>query len=158
MYHTDLYFIETRTNEKRQFLCNLVEHFFEREKKVQVIADSTKAAEDLDSLLWMFSKTSFLPHSILSSDELDSAKERIVITEGEKLLESYEILVYDGTLELEFTKNYPAAIHFVLKDDTEKTQESRGLYNSARDQGLHVHHIPYSPVTGIKTVLEKLDL
>lgn len=117
-----------------------------------------KAVEDLDSLLWSFAKTSFIPHCILGSGEIKSTKERTVITEGKKLLDGYEILVYEGTVDLEFTKNYPAAIHFVLKNDTEKTQENRALYKNARDHGLQVHHVTYSPVIEINCVIEKLDL
>jgi DNA polymerase IIIc chi subunit len=158
MPDTLIYFVETRANEKHQLLCHVVEHFYEKRKNIQIVAGSMKASEDLDNLLWTFSKTSLIPHRILGPDHSNSVNEpAVVITEDERPLENYEILVYDGMMNLEFIKSYLWVVHFIIMNDPGKRKESRNLYKSARDQGFQLQHIPYSPLREITTLLEKLD-
>jgi len=158
MPDTLLYFVETRANEKRQLLCHIIEHFYKKGKNIQAVAGHPKTSEDLDNLLWTFSQMSIIPHRILGPDDSNSVKEpAVVITADEKPLENYEILVYDGMMNLEFIKDYSWVIHFIIMNDPGKRKESRNLYKAARDQGFQLQHIPYSPLREITTLLEKLD-
>jgi DNA polymerase-3 subunit chi len=139
-----IYFVETRANEQRVALCRWVERFFEEGKKVQVVADSTMAAQHLDQLLWTYSEGSFIPHRIYDAKTSDSLIEPVVITIGEVRLEEFEILLCDGPANLHFMKQYPVAVHFILRDDEDRKQESRLMWQSARDQGVQLHHVPYT--------------
>ena len=142
-----IYFVETRANEQRQTLCRWVERFHEEGRKVQIVSDSTMAAQHLDQLLWTYSEGSFIPHRVFNAKSLDSPPEPVVITIGEVLLEGYEVLICDGPARLDFMKQYAVAVHFILRDDEGRKQESRLLWQSARDQGVQLHHVPYTSST-----------
>lgn len=143
-----IYFVETRADEQRGLLCRWVESLYEGGKKVQVVADSTIAAQHLDQLLWTFSQGSFIPHCIHAQGASELAMEPVVITVGELRLEGFDVLVCDGPVRLEFMSLYPAVLHFVVRDDNEKRQESRLMWQAARDKGLQVHHMPHG--SGVK--------
>ena len=158
MSQTHLYFIETRSNEQRHLLCHLVDFLYENGKRIQILADSTMAAQHLDGLLWTFSQESFIPHRVLPSNVTGAVPEPVVITVGEKVREGYPVLVCDGTTRPEFIKWFPCAIHFVLMDDPDRRQGSRLLWQTTRDQGFQVHHVAYSPPAKISSFLEKLKV
>lgn len=140
-----IYFVETRANEQRQALCQWVERFYEEGKRIQIVADSSVAAQYLDKLLWSFSEGSFIPHRMLDPKSSDSVSEPVVITVGEVQLEDFEVLVCDAPVHVDFMKRYALAVHFVLRDDEDRKQESRLMWQSARDQGVQLHHVPYAP-------------
>jgi len=142
-----IYFVETHANEQRQTLCRWVERFHEEGKKVQIVVDSTMAAQHLDQLLWTYSEGSFIPHRIFQVKASDSLIEPVVITIGEVRLEGFDVLVCDAQVHLDFMKQYPVAIHFILRDDEDRKQESRLMWQSARDQGVQLHHVPYTSPT-----------
>lgn len=159
MPQTDFYFVETRAGEQRHLLCLLVECLYERGKRILVSAESTMAARHLDQLLWAFSQESFVPHRILASGITTSVSEPVIIVTGEKAQEGYDVLVCDGTtVNLEFMKHFSFVFHFVLMDDPERRQESRLLWQAARDRGFELHHISYLSPVKISSVLEKLNI
>lgn len=139
-----IYFVETRSSEQRHTLCRWVERFHEEGKKVLVVTDSTAAAQHLDQLLWTFSETSFIPHRILSLKSGESMIDPVILTIGEVRLEGFDVLVCDSPVHLNFMKGYPVAVHFILLDDEEKRQESRLMWQSAREQGVRLNHVPYT--------------
>lgn len=153
-----LYFVETRVNEQRLLLCHLTEHFYEAGRRIQVLTDSSMAAQHLDQMLWSFSQESFIPHRIFTSDPSESFFEPVLITVGEKELpERPDFLICDGAASVEFLSRYPSAIHFVLMDDAQRRQESRLLWQTARDQGIELRHIPYAPIPKVPVLMEKLE-
>ncbi len=141
---SQIYFMETPSEGQRRLLCQWVECFYEEGKRVQVVVDSTMAAQHLDQMLWTFSQESFVPHSIFAFNKSSDLIEPVVITVGEVLLEGFEVLVCDAGVTLDFMRNYSEVVHFVLRDDLEKKQESRLLWQSARELGLVLRHVPYA--------------
>lgn len=147
----DLSFVETGAAEQRRVLCLWVEHFYESGSRVQVVTDSSQAARQIDEMLWTFSEESFVAHRLLGRGDVaadaDGAipvadlPERVVITEGELLLDGVDVLVCDGRTGLEFMKRYPVVLHFVVRDDEERRDESRALWQRAREEGLTVRHV-----------------
>jgi DNA polymerase-3 subunit chi len=153
---TTIYFIETQSRDKREILCRWVERLYEQGKKVRVAADSTLAAQHLDQLLWTFSETSFVPHRIAPSHELDAIShgadrppnratpiiEPVIITIGEApTRDPEEALVCDAPMRLEYMERFPVAIHFIVMDDQEMKQASRLLWQSAKDAGFRMQHV-----------------
>jgi DNA polymerase III subunit chi len=134
-------FLETRAEEKRILLCRVVEHFFDEGRKIQVLVDSTMAAQMIDNLLWTFSQGSFVPHRVVSLPLPQPIVEPVVITIGELPLQGFDILVVDERVNLETMKEYALAVHFVLKDDAEKRQESRQLWQAAKEEGFQLQHL-----------------
>ena len=66
-----------------------------------------------------------------------------MLTIGNNVAPGYEVIVADSPVDLDFLLHYKVAVHFVLLDSTEQRQESRLLWQKARDQGLEVEHIPH---------------
>lgn len=144
MTETEILFVETRTESQRGLLCRWVEEFYETGHKVQILVGSSVAAQNLDQLLWTFSQESFIPHRILSSSDSQCTVEPVVITIGETLLDGYPVLVCEGPVHLDFLQSYRQVVHFVLLDDAERRQESRLMWQHAKDHGLQLRHIPFA--------------
>ena len=145
MSKTTIYFVETKTEEQPIAVCQCVEHFYERGKRVQIVADSSLAAQRLDHLLWTFAQASFIPHRIgLSNQAGKAAVEPVIITIGAIPSEGVTVLVCDGAVGLELMERYEDVVHFVLLDDAEKRQESRSMWQVVRDKGIAVNHISYA--------------
>lgn len=136
-----IYFIEARINGKHRLLCRIVEHFYDKGKKVQMIAHSDQMAQVLDKVLWSFSQDTFIPHKIATSKESNSLTEPVIITVGEDKLDNYEILIYDEMVNLEFANNYSHIIHFVVTDDPDLRNASRSIWKKAKENNIHVQHI-----------------
>jgi DNA polymerase IIIc chi subunit len=144
MADTSILFVETRSSEQRLLLCRWVEHLVEQGENVQVAADSTMAAQQLDAMLWTFSQGGFIPHRIHDASSSSPLPGEVMITTGETVVPACEVLVADGSMRLDFMKRFRWAIHFVLMDDTERRQESRLIWQEARDQGMTPRHVPYA--------------
>jgi len=142
-----IFFVETLAGEQRQLLCRWVEYFYEDGRRVHIMTESTLAAQHLDELLWTFSQPSFVPHRILSSAHAGQVAEPVIITTGEAPMDGFDILVFDGPLKLDLLAGYAAAVHFVVRDDSERLQESRLMWQTARDGGFRTHHVSYSSNT-----------
>ena len=146
MAATSIYFVETDARDQRICLCRWVERFYEEGKRVRVVADSTMAAQHLDSMLWSFSDLSFIPHRIWGPEDVEGPRvEPVVITVGEAKLEGFDVLVCDGAVELDLMGCYPVAVHFILRDDQERKQASRLLWQRAKERGFLAHHVPCAP-------------
>jgi DNA polymerase-3 subunit chi len=143
MIDCTIYFIETQAKEERFLLCYWVEQLYEQGLKIQVVAGSTMAAQHLDQLLWTFSEGSFVPHEIIRRGARDLPAP-VVISVGESRLQGVDIIVGEGRIGLEFIQAYPVTIQFVIRDDEDRRQESRLLWQAARDRGLTLHYLPLS--------------
>lgn len=145
METAQILFVETRTKEKRTLLCRWVERFCEAGRKVHLLTDSTMAAQNLDELLWTFSQGSFVPHRIITHAAAQDIAEPVVITTACLPLERYDdVLILDRPADLGCMTRYRTVIHFVLLDDQEKRQESRLLWQAAKEHGVQLQHVPYS--------------
>lgn len=143
MADTSILFVETRSSEQRLLLCRWVEQLVEQGWKVQVAADSTTSAQQLNAMLWTFSDRSFVPHRIHGESGAPPLSGEATITSGETVVAGCEVLVVDGSVQLDFLKHFIWVIHFVLMDDEERRQESRLMWQAARDEGLVARHVPY---------------
>jgi len=151
---TELYFVETRSEEQRLLLCQWAEHFYEKGYRVYILTDSTTASQHIDQLLWTFSELSFVPHRVYSGEEPQEIEDPVVIGAGERFLEGFGVLLCDAPVGLDFICRFPLVVHFVILDDENQRQFSRALYRDARQRRLGVYHIPYSsnhPTTSSKT-------
>jgi DNA polymerase III subunit chi len=142
MKATRIVFLETAAKEKRIQLCRVVEHFFDLGKMVQIVVDSTMAAQNIDQFLWTFSQGSFVPHKLVSLPPSQNIIEPVAITVGEIPLQGFDTLVMDEWASLETIKRYALAVHFVLMDDSEKRLQSRMYWQSAKEQGFEMKHLP----------------
>ncbi len=140
-----LYFVETRAAEQRALLCEWVEFHYESGRKVQVLTDSTLAAQHLDRMLWTFSQSSFIPHRIHTpADEESEDEEPVIISVGEVFQSGVEVLVCDVPASLHFMERYPLVVHFIVQDEPERLQSSRLLWQQAREKKMKLQHVPYA--------------
>ena len=113
-------------------------------RRVQIVVDSMAAAQLIDQLLWTFSQSSFIPHVILSFGAPPPA-EPVVITPGAFQVAGFDVVVCDCQSDIEFMGRFNEAVHFILRDDSERRQQSRVLWQRARDLGINPVHVPYGP-------------
>lgn len=144
MPETTVFFVETKSVDQPLAVCRWVERFFDQGKRVQILAGSSPAAQNLDQLLWTFAQGSFIPHRIASSSMERVTVEPVVITLGEIPVDGAAVLVCDGQANFEFLLRYESVVHFVLLDDADKRQSSRSLWQRLRDQGIRTTHVPYA--------------
>lgn len=137
-----IYFVETSVSEQRELLCRWTERFYMEKKRVRILVDSIHAAQFIDQLLWTFSQASFIPHSIHSSGGEHPA-EPVIITPGQLQVAGFEAVVCDCPAELGFMTAFETSVHFILRDDMERRQQSRVLWQMARDSGINPVHVPY---------------
>ncbi len=173
---TVIHFVETRTAQRRDLLCRWAERLYQLGKKVRVATDSTLAAQHLDQLLWTFSDTSFVPHRIAPAGESRNphrpapsgesghsdrlapgethppSPEPVIISMGEvPPKEAGEALLCDSPVSLEYMGHFSLVVHFILLDEPEKKQDSRLLWQSARERGLRAIHVPLASNSPEKT-------
>lgn len=56
-------------DSRLQFACRLTERAREAGHRVFILTDSDAQAQELDSLLWNFKPSGFLPHTLLTGDK-----------------------------------------------------------------------------------------
>ncbi len=144
MSETTIHFVETMTEEQPMAVCQTVAYFYEQGRRIHVVAGSSLAAQRLDGLLWTFAQASFIPHRIGLPVQGDGVVEPVIITIGETPVAGAQVLVCDGPVRLEFMQHYDDAVQFVLMDDPERRQESRSLWQAARDKGIRTSHVAYA--------------
>ena len=137
-----IYFVETTVAEQRELLCRWTERFYMEKKRVRIVVDSMAAGQFIDQLLWTFSQSSFIPHALFNPGAGPFC-EPVLITPGEFQATGFEVVVCEYPAGIEFMSGFETAVHFILKDDSERKQQSRILWQSARDLGLDRVHVPY---------------
>ncbi|MGC9964354.1 MAG: DNA polymerase III subunit chi [Syntrophobacteraceae bacterium] len=138
-----IYFVETLVAEQRELLCRWTERFYMEKKPVQVLVDSTYEAQSIDRLLWTFSQGAFIPHSIFNTGDTPP-DEPVLITPGQFQVAGFEALICDLPAGLEFMSRFETAVHFIMRDDDERRQQSRTLWQKARESGAGPVHVPYA--------------
>lgn len=136
-------FVETTAQEQRRDLCRWVERFVEEGHRVFVWTTSTVSAQQLDGLLWSFSKQSFLPHRISAQpDEDDPGPEPVWIGWALPARGRFPVLVCDAAPNPAALGSFDIVVHFVPMDDPVKREESRRLWTEAKHRGYAVRHVP----------------
>jgi len=67
------YFYLLKKSCKNKMICEITEKYFDDNKSVCIFTGSKEDAVCLDSMLWSFKQTSFIPHDIVDSPESESA-------------------------------------------------------------------------------------
>lgn len=138
---TTLFFVETSGAEKRKVLCQWVERFYEEGLRIVVVTDSSQAAQHLDQMLWSFSQSSFIPHRIVARTPAEGVIEPVIIVPNALTVPGYEVAVADSPVTLHYLQPFTTAVHFVLTDDPDQRQDSRLLWQNARDHGWTLRHL-----------------
>ena len=139
----DVMFVETTAQEQRRDLCRWVERLVEEGHRVFVFVGSTVSAQQLDELLWSFSKTSFIPHRIVTDpNQSPTVPERVLIGWDLSARGLCTALVCDAPAALDAAASFDIVVHFVPMDDSAKREECRRLWVMAKERGHTVRHVP----------------
>ncbi len=65
--------------DRRLFACRLAEKAYSLGHRVCILTGDDTAASQLDSLLWSFSPTSFIPHEIITGDHAASTRVSVAV-------------------------------------------------------------------------------
>lgn len=144
MAETTVFFVETKCEEQPLAVCRWVERFYDQGRRVQVLAGSSAAAQNLDHLLWTFAQGSFIPHRMGATSAEGVAVEPVIITLEAIPVDGAAVLVCDGLPHFEFLLRFEWVVHFVLLDDPEKRQYSRSLWQQLRDREVRTTHVPHA--------------
>ncbi|NLI83337.1 MAG: DNA polymerase III subunit chi [Deltaproteobacteria bacterium] len=147
-----IFFVETPAAEQRILLCRWVEGFYAQKRRIQVVVESTVAAQQLDAMLWTFSQESFIPHGIQGGSNGDALPNEVWITIGETLVKGCEVLIADCPVELDFMKHFRWSVHFIVMDDSRQRQESRLVWQRAKEAGFALTHVPHASTFSIPTL------
>ncbi len=144
MTRVDFYILEDDAEQARaRFACRLTEKAWRLQHTVHLHAASPGEAQHLDSLLWTFKDSVFLPH-VLDAPNLDpalAAATRVRIGTGEPTVEAELLVNLDGAVPLFFSR-FERVAEIVGGDDTQRTL-GRDRFRFYRDRGysLETHRI-----------------
>ncbi len=138
-----LYFVETAVAEQRKLLCQWTERLYGEGRKIQIVVDSTPSARFIDEMLWTFSQGSFVPHAVFNPVKEGGQDDPVLISVEEKRIDDFDTLLCDTPASVEFMIQFDTAVHFVLRDDPGRREQSRSFWQKARESGVQPTHVPY---------------
>jgi DNA polymerase III subunit chi len=137
----DFYLLEAPvSNGKLKLACRLTNKLANMEKRIALVCDSIQQIEKLDTLLWQFSDTSFIPHQIVDKEnKIDHQRYRVHLLKAEFLMktksEEIDVIVNLSGDLLPDTPQVSRRAELVECDETDK-QAARNRYKHYRDNGF----------------------
>ena len=125
-------------------LCKLVQKLYKENKNIMIIANDDRLA-DFDKLLWSFEQNSFLPHKILSDNDIDTPILLVSSHNINKLgyIESYPEIINSGETPLIECKNH-TNIHELVSNNEEHKIICRTKYTKYMNNNFNVIHRKYN--------------
>ena len=137
----DFYLLEMPVaNGKLKLACRLTNKLTNMEKRIALVCDSVQQIEKLDSLLWQFSDTSFIPHQIVDKEnKIDPQRYRVHLLNAKYLMqaesEGLDVIVNLSNDLLPDTPQVSRRAELVECDEIDK-QAARDRYKHYRDNGI----------------------
>jgi DNA polymerase-3 subunit chi len=132
-------FIKQDRPDRIPLICSLCERLFqEGEGKGQalIVVDDDNQALALDRFLWIWDKSSFLPH-VYDNGAVECSRESFVISTREDNCNAATTLIMGRPCSLDFVKTFSQAIDFAEVFDAGLVQHSRQRFRVYRDHGLN---------------------
>lgn len=141
--HVDFYvFQEAREEFPWQFICKLTEKIYKKNLPVWIYCASSNDAKKLDTLLWTYNDTSFVPHTLQS--EMNDTPASIVIgsppLSPPPQVNTTVLLNISATIP-SFYQNFSRIVEIVLPDTDSKTK-SRETFREYQRQGYSIKTHP----------------
>ena len=130
------FYILPESGDRERFTCELAGKIRRQDLGLHIHTASPEAATKLDTLLWTFKDTSFLPHSLL-----EDAKEEDKLTiacEGYRS-EPQSVLINLGDDIPAFADNFERVVEIVPPQENHR-QQARQRYKQYRDAGFDLHN------------------
>lgn len=144
MTQVDFYIIKDESDEGRMKLaCRIAEKAYKRNQHVYLHTDADETAARLDELLWTFSQSSFVPHSIYNESASARRQEPVLIGSGaEPAGERWDVLINLAATVPEFFSRYERVAE-VVDGNSARRSDGRDRFRYYRDRGykLNTHDI-----------------
>jgi len=127
----------TGVEDKLRAACKLSHKAIENGLRVQIYCPDEATSDALDSLLWSYSDTAFLPHC--RSDNADAAEIPVLLAHNGESFPHHEVLISLHDTCLPFFSRFERVIEIVSTEDTDAKlgRERFGFY---RDRGYEMRH------------------
>jgi DNA polymerase-3 subunit chi len=132
---TRIEFVRLERPEKARHLCDLAEEFFTQGQRVLVVVEDDNQGVTLDQFMWVWKKTSFLPHGY-DNGTLECLDEPVVITAREENANGAQILIAGRPCTLEFVRQFQVVIDFAEIYDEALRTVSRERFRAYREAGF----------------------
>lgn len=123
---------QTSEQDRKLFACRLAEKALSLGHRVCLFAGSEAAASEVDSLLWSFSATSFIPHEILLGDK--PAAERVCIA-ASQLPASCDDVVINLTPDALAEFGHIARVNEIIIQEPDALEQARVRYRHYQQAG-----------------------
>ncbi|HAY45295.1 MAG TPA: hypothetical protein DCY55_03315 [Gammaproteobacteria bacterium] len=140
----DFYLLEAPvSNGKLKLACRLTNKLANLKKRIALVCESAQQIEKLDSLLWQFSDTSFIPHQIVDKyNNIDQQRYRVYLFKTEHLMqaenEGLDVIINISSDILPDTPQISRRAELVECDEVDK-QAARIRYKHYRDNGINTN-------------------
>lgn len=125
------------SNNKLHTACRLSAKVMQQDLKITIYAPDNKTAEQLDSLLWTFASTVFIPHCRV--DDKLAFETPVTISQDGDLLPHDNVLINLHDQHPPFFSRFLRLIE-ISEITTEDTEAARIRYRFYRDRGYNIHH------------------
>ena len=137
--HVEFYVFEHANHQQtKTALCHLVETWYKNGWRIAILCASPQEMQLLDQLLWTFSDTSFIPHSVATTEHSMSSVRLYV--DSSEIKDDLHIIVNLSTQALITVTASHCLVEIVFSDESVQ-QLARGRYKQYRDHGYQLKTI-----------------
>lgn len=141
MTRVDFYVLSDADNDNRtKLVCKLAEKAFRHDKAVFIHSDDMTLLQELDEQLWQFRSDSFVPHRLLSKDEITSQidSEPVQLSAGEPGNDRHVLINLSTTVPTFFSR-FERALEVVNQAESVR-DAGRDRYRFYQQRGYPLHH------------------
>ena len=128
------------------FVCRLTQTVMTKSEHSLVIVDNqTERLKALDEQLWSFDATSFIPHTLISGEQVTADKLSAPVTLLSSLPSNFDGVVLNlAPTALPLSKNgtLPDRVLEIITPDEVSKQQGRDKYRAYRDLGFELIYYP----------------
>ena len=123
------------------FACQQAELAYRKGRRVLVYTTDAEASQRMDSLLWSFRDSSFLPHSLLDTQHQSVSKppDPVHISHGEEAGDHHDVLINLSDSIPGFFSRFDELQEIVI-DEQDALERSRNRYRYYLDHGYPLEH------------------
>lgn len=108
-------------------IAPLLQKMLEDKKKVLIYSENAELLKQIDSGLWSFSKTKFLPHAT-RFDKINALKNPIFLTDNQENENAADFLIVFDKISDNFAQKFTKIFHFFDNNNLSKAREIWSYY------------------------------
>lgn len=141
------FYLLRRHVSKRVAACLVAARYGRERRRLCLHVGSRQEAEDMDKLLWTFSDTEFVPHSLAGEDAPEDATVLVSWPQVGGAAGCTILNLADGTLSP--VPEQCRVIELVVPEDAEKAA-ARERFREYRDSGLEPRHVEIDSLDAVQ--------